>query len=360
MVITYLIGNGFDINLGLHTKYKEFISEYVKSNTEDARVKVFKEAIRNDLETDVDLWKDAEMAFGEKTKDFCEELNPGRKYNTCEIDFCNSLAEYLNREQNRFKPEYYESNQILLKDIANSLIDVAKGLKKAPKDEVQSYLNDLPGGVQLNFMVFNYTFTIDFLLKKAKAFLGERYYRGTRTGNIIKDIIHPHGTIEGDMVFGVNDRSQLAAPEIFDNDQIDLSAIIKEETNKVNEENLEQESIKVLESSDLIYIYGMSLGETDKRWWERILKLMLSNNNLRLILALHSEPTRDVLNTAYLRKKEKVIKTFLSYGDNITEEERKSFSDRIYFDTTNKFEKLKDIVPSQVEEAYKKRLKKTM
>ena len=104
----------------------------------------------------------------------------------------------------------------------------------------------------------------------------------------------------------------------------------------------------------------MSLGETDKRWWERILKLMLSNNNLRLILALHSEPTRDVLNTAYLRKKEKVIKTFLSYGDNITEEERKSFSDRIYFDTTNKFEKLKDIVPSQVEEAYKKRLKKTM
>ena len=30
MKITFLIGNGFDINLGLKTKYKEFVNYYKK------------------------------------------------------------------------------------------------------------------------------------------------------------------------------------------------------------------------------------------------------------------------------------------------------------------------------------------
>ena len=361
MVITYLIGNGFDLNLGLHTSYEHFISKYIDCDTKNARVKVFKESIRKDLDGDnIKLWKDAELAFGAKTKDFCGEANPGEQYNTCEVNFCNSLAEYLREEQSRFNPEYYEGNQTLLKNTADNLTNVASGLKKAPKNEVKSYIQELPDEIQLNFMVFNYTFTTDYLLEKVKPFLGQRFYKHTTYSNVIKNILHVHGTIDGNMVFGVDNKSQLAAPEIFDGDQIDLNAILKEETNEANEENLEQDSIQLLESSDLIYIYGMSLGETDKRWWERIIKLMLKKSELRLIIALHDVPTNNVINTAFFRRREEITNDFLSYADDLTDEEQISVSSRIYFDVTNKFEQLKDIVPSRVTEAYIERNKKTM
>ena len=357
VVITYLIGNGFDINLGLHTSYQDFIPHYLEVHTDNARVKVFKETIRQDLEKEISLWRDAELAFGKKTEDFREEAGPGKQFNVCEDNFCNELAAYLKDEQERFKSEYYENDQRLLKNLANNLIDVAKGLKKQPQGEVESYISKLLDGIQLNFMVFNYTFTIDELLKRVKEYLGERYYNHSRYDNMVKNIIHPHGTVNSDMVFGVNDKSQITAPEIFDNDPIDLSAIIKEQTNEANEENLEEESIQVLESSDLIYIYGMSLGDTDKRWWERIIQLMLKKPEIKFIIAKHSLATNSVMNTEYLRRRQDIVNNFLSYSPDLTDEERNSITNRMFFDATNKFEKLKNIVPSQIKEAYMKEKK---
>lgn len=35
MKITFLIGNGFDINLGLKTKYKDFVNHYKQINYEE-------------------------------------------------------------------------------------------------------------------------------------------------------------------------------------------------------------------------------------------------------------------------------------------------------------------------------------
>lgn len=46
MNITYLIGNGFDLNLGLKTRYRDFYDYYVKQPSNDDLIKKFK----NDLE----------------------------------------------------------------------------------------------------------------------------------------------------------------------------------------------------------------------------------------------------------------------------------------------------------------------
>lgn len=47
MNVTFLIGNGFDLNLGLATQYPDFLKEYLVDNPDDtAEIRTFKEDIR--------------------------------------------------------------------------------------------------------------------------------------------------------------------------------------------------------------------------------------------------------------------------------------------------------------------------
>ena len=45
MNITFMIGNGFDLNIGLKTRYKDFILEYLKIDTKDDMLKKFKKIL---------------------------------------------------------------------------------------------------------------------------------------------------------------------------------------------------------------------------------------------------------------------------------------------------------------------------
>lgn len=49
MNITYLIGNGFDLNLGLKTKFKDYLEEYMVPQPEDSEL----------INSDIDLWSGA-------------------------------------------------------------------------------------------------------------------------------------------------------------------------------------------------------------------------------------------------------------------------------------------------------------
>lgn len=65
MNILYLIGNGFDLNLGLNTRYSDFYRNYVKDASSDKDIKKLKETITSSI----DDWSDMEMALGNFTKD---------------------------------------------------------------------------------------------------------------------------------------------------------------------------------------------------------------------------------------------------------------------------------------------------
>lgn len=47
MNITYILGNGFDIQLGLKSRYCDFLAEYVKPKDEDSEnVRAFREYLK--------------------------------------------------------------------------------------------------------------------------------------------------------------------------------------------------------------------------------------------------------------------------------------------------------------------------
>ena len=60
MNIVWMLGNGFDLNLGLKTSYKDFYEYYLNVESNDAIVKQFKQ----DLSENLDTWADLEFVLG--------------------------------------------------------------------------------------------------------------------------------------------------------------------------------------------------------------------------------------------------------------------------------------------------------
>ena len=63
MNITYIIGNGFDVNLGLKTRYQDFYDYYQNQPSPSEEVKQLKAHIDRNKEN----WADLELALGEYT-----------------------------------------------------------------------------------------------------------------------------------------------------------------------------------------------------------------------------------------------------------------------------------------------------
>ena len=81
MNITFLIGNGFDRNLGLNTTYSDFTKHYKSIETNNETIKQF----RKDIDDDKELWFDAEIAMGKYTEKFGE--GEAAAYSACHTDF---------------------------------------------------------------------------------------------------------------------------------------------------------------------------------------------------------------------------------------------------------------------------------
>ena len=89
MQLTFLIGNGFDLNLGLNTRYRQFYDYYIKQDSKNDTIRHFKE----DLSEHIEDWADLEVALG----DYAEHFALDRAYDYIELldDVQDALADYI-------------------------------------------------------------------------------------------------------------------------------------------------------------------------------------------------------------------------------------------------------------------------
>ena len=109
------------------------------------------------------------------------------------------------------------------------------------------------------------------------------------------------------------------------------------------EENTDEKAHQLLRNSDVIYVYGMSIGETDKLWWERICQVMKEKQYLQLILHKHDAIERSLTGrkyATYIKEERQKFVSFSDYSDEVKDE----IMSRIYIDTSNIFIELKDLV----------------
>ena len=332
MNVTFLIGNGFDLNLGLKTKYGDFIKTYCAENDKDSDlIKAFKKNIHKNP----DLWASAELAFGQYTTDFSGD-NAAIEFSQCYDDFRIKLADYLTNEERSFSIDESKNK------FGKALIKWSESFRAETRAQIAEASKNCVDGIYYNFITYNYTDVLDQYVQYAKvnADLGERIVHNTRYKNQIGSIIHVHGTVNKDMVMGVDNISQIKKPEIFENVEAEyLDDIIKVNNNRMCEENTDVRAHNMLKGSDFLYIYGMSLGETDATWWSRICEIMKNKKNLLLIIYSYDAPEEELLRRRRVTFDNNVRRTFTKYCD-YEPEIKQEIERRIIIQNQNLFKSL--------------------
>lgn len=341
MNITFLIGNGFDLNLGLKTRYSNFLKEYQKPNEKDSDLLCF---FKNEVLKDNDLWGNAEEAFGISTKQFKEKGYTAEDFCNCHENFCDELAEYLRGQVSTFD-QCIEGREIA-QLFAQNLQKYKDSFSTEEKGVISKAENTVGSGIVYNFINFNYTNTLDAFvdsLRKNRSLLGKRKHSNTLYENTIGKLIHVHGTLDVGMVLGVNDVSQISSPDLFEDYAEEyIGELIKQQTNKLNGENVDRNVHELLKSSHLIYIYGMAIGATDRLWWQRICSWLSSNPHAHLIIHKFDAPQPSRILRRYISYTKDQQKKFVDLSD-LDDDKKKSIIDRIHIDNSNIFDELKDI-----------------
>lgn len=311
MNVTFLIGNGFDIGVGLHTGYKDFYNVYCKEKESDTGIiKHFKA----DILRDADTWADFESAFGE----YAFYLEDEEEYIQLFENFVDAFSEYLKTEEESFDETKKE--------------EILRGMKKALTSYYHIHLADrmpienLIGqyNTTFNFITFNYTQCLDKCVETVQAASNVK----ERINGEIGEIVHVHGYTEPDLIMGVNDSSQIEN-EAFSKDSTILNELVKPRQNQIIRMNYDYNATRVINQSKIICVYGMSIGETDKKWWELIMNWLQGNPDRHLIVLKHEAEKRQVFR--WRRFVDRTREYLFMYG-GVSSEKRASLESQIHVD----------------------------
>jgi hypothetical protein len=178
-------------------------------------------------------------------------------------------------------------------------------------------------------MIFNYTQSFEKMIgwKGVPIRFRERKTSNGFYEDVIKNVEHIHGTTTEDMIIGVNDPDQIDNPYLR-NSAKTIRAIVKPEMN-INAGTMRDERCKqYISESDVICIYGMSLGATDKYWWNLIVD-RLASSNARLVVFSYSKDINAIRGYRSRDQKDALIDKLLSYS-NLDDEIKAKIAERIF------------------------------
>lgn len=312
MQTLFIIGNGFDMNLGMKTSYNDFYKYYLDITPEHELV----QKLKSELKDDYDSWADLEIAFGNFTK----HLKNLKEFDTVFDDIGNNLAEYLKSEQDKF-----EASKVKKDLFFKYLHSPEDSLTQADINELKSFKNRWKSHQwTFNIITLNYTYTIENIIETPVKDIP--IGNNGNVSSILRSIHHIHGFIDNRMVLGVNDESQVSNKELIRDKDI-LESIIKENANKAAKHTIENACINLVNNANLICIFGSSIGDTDKNWWSLIGERL--KHGTKVIIFTKGEEIN--LRAAYKtsRTERAVRERFLSKTD-LNESEREQFGNNVY------------------------------
>ena len=309
MNITFLIGNGFDLNMELKTRYSDFYSEYINIHSENPAIRQFKKDISSDIKT----WADFELEFGK----YIEKYNAKNKNDiiVCRDDFLEEFIYYLRRQE----------QQINYKNLENEIIEKFKNSlrgfheKLSPESQqifINLYSNYSQERTYYHFISFNYTNILDNcidLIRNAPVPKMQTSNQKIIAANDIRDIIHIHGTVDEDTILGVDNSTQIFNDELA-KDKTFTRLVLKPEINKKLRNRKIESVISILNASTVICVFGMSIGETDKTWWQYLGKWLL-NDKHHLVFFDVIDKYNKIHTSQTIRSVDKIINHFYNMAD---------------------------------------------
>ena len=107
-VITFILGNGFDLSLHMETSYSDVYRTYVDTDSSSDTIATFKKELRN--RTPFDKWADFEMGMAE----YAESLSSEDELIECVRDFKQHMVEHLRKEDKQLESLVQSGFMILI------------------------------------------------------------------------------------------------------------------------------------------------------------------------------------------------------------------------------------------------------
>lgn len=316
MKVVYLIGNGFDLNLGLKTAYSDFYKYYLNCIDNDVQISQLKLHLKHDKNNEgkYQYWSDLEIAMGEYTKEFSRREDMEKVYNNLN----DNLRDYIvSVEQNGIQGDIDKNR--LKKDLAHP----EEYLREVFKVDFRSFVKKWETHPYETYIIsFNYTNTIEKILNmNGPIEIGRTIYQRS---NLLYSIIHIHGLSNAPLI-GLNDASQIGN-DLFRDDIDTQEFLLKPKINEAVGHLNDRKSFELINQANLIYLFGVSLGETDKLWWEAVGERL--KRDCRVIYFVYN-PDEHPRPNELIRIRRK-YKDFLLSKTKLTPEEKQAAFDRIF------------------------------
>lgn len=262
--VTFIVGNGLDLSLGLKTTYKDFYN-FVNQTKSTSVNKIYKE-----IKNSPDTWADFESSLGTYSKHINDLVEPHVEAASIALhddleEIRDDLADYLSSQENFIQelPEkYYLNGNGFFEDLPSGQADIIK-----------STIGN--SHTTAHFITLNYTTTLEKILESGTV--------QKELGWSVTRPLHIHGDLAENMTIGVSDETQLGMGMPID----ERNDLIKPElVRSINDGRLEK-MIDTINGSSIVVIYGSSLGITDAYIWRLLCTWLLRSENRRVIVHKH-------------------------------------------------------------------------
>lgn len=274
--VTFIIGNGFDLNVGLKTRYTDFYKIYTIENTNDSKViQRFKKEILKSEAHGWKNWMDFEVGMGQQSKHFDGET-PVEDFIECFNDFAICFNKYLIDECEKINWDAVDEN--FCRNFVISTRQFYTHIRSIQSNTIRNLIqHSINQDAKLHFIQFNYTNVFDELIKKSNLLNVFKAIRAS--GNELNKLgnnLHVHGNMNGGYPsIGVNDESQIENEVIKKDPRIHkifikpkfLDALQKRDANRSIPR---APALNAITESTVICTFGASIGDSDKYWWEKV------------------------------------------------------------------------------------------
>lgn len=282
MEISVLVGNGVDLSNGLHTSYTDFFKAKIEKKT-DSNNRLYQSFQKQKR------WSDMEEDIGKFSVHYEDDVS---KFEQDKEELQDDLLDFLQDQQNKISASNVDEKKQNFYDFVNNLD--AHLSTQEDKERFRATIAHWKSIAQhqnyewelfVNFITLNYTSLLeqklysesdDEPLDSSQAVAPLFYNAALRTPDVV---LHPHGTIDDYMIFGVDNISQL------ENHNADITKdSVKSELIKISESNDFGYANELLSDSNLIVVIGASLGKTDNHWINGIVMQLVENPDALVII----------------------------------------------------------------------------
>ena len=325
MNITFMIGNGFDLNQKLRTGYKDFYAYYRSTNPDDI--------ISRSIEKDYELWADLELGLGLLLKDVSDESIDEFLDSKARLESC--LTQYLLQESSRF---YITDEAQFADEFRRKILNFFGDFSTVDKNHYHSVMQSTYASVQYQFITFNYTpilgKMIDVTQKKYPKF-SNRAIGNTSYTDVLCTPHHLHGILGGqDMILCVDNPSQIAN-ESFQTDARIVDYMVKTNVNKALGEMKTEKAKEIIDKSTYVCLFGLSIGDTDSTWWKYLMEWLKKSKVNRLVIYTRDTSNLQRSGTELIRMRDRSRSSFLLKSNCKNDETLKNVRDQIIIVTNS-------------------------